>query len=418
MDTRRALTPRRPLALVTMSHAVQHFYSSGVTLTYPLVVSEFHVSIGTLGLVLTISGLLAGLLQGLAGLIRKTTARTLLSGQSVGLAATSLLGAAAPGFALFGAARILAACVYWPQHPIGSAYLTERYPGRRATVLSWHTTGGSIGTVVIPIAVAAVIHAFGWRWALVALAAPMALGGVVVATGLPREAEHPDAESTHGAGRAEGPPAPRLTVRDLLRSRTVLVVLAASTIAAAGRGLGTLSAYVPAYLQLHLRLSILTVGIVVTALVAASVVGPVMAGHVADRLGHLPVLLATYVAAAAALVAFPLVGGSLPALIPMAVVVGFLAYAESPLLQAVFSDAVEGANSRAAFGVFFAIAYGIGSLWFAVLGWVIDRFGYTAAFAAMGASFLVAGALLLMLRGEGGMAPATPAGEREAQEPR
>lgn len=41
--------------------------------------------------------------------------------------------------------------VSWPQHPVGSAYLSNRFPHRRATALSWHTAGGSLGTVAVPV---------------------------------------------------------------------------------------------------------------------------------------------------------------------------------------------------------------------------------------------------------------------------
>ncbi len=411
--------PRRdrwPVALVTMSHAVQHLYAVGIALTYPAIQTTFHVSTGTLGIVLTVSGVVGGVLQGAAGLIRRASTRALLAGQGVGLAVTSALGAVAGGFPLYGAARVLSAFVYWPQHPVGSAYLSERYPERRGAILSWHTAGGSIGSLAVPLLVGAITEQWGWRWALVALAVPMALGGVLVGARLPGD-RRPHGHgasgavptgptgagaasaSGHGAGAsprsAPGTPPPRVPLRRALRSREALVVLAASTIAAGGRGLGTLSAYVPIYLGHSRHLRPVLIGVVFTALTAASIVGPVVAGHLSDRLGRRRMLVATYALAAVAIAAFPLVGGGLGALVPMAAVVGFLAYAESPLLQAAFSDAVEGADHRAAFGAFFAIAYGVGSVWFAALGWVIDRFGFTWAFGVMAGSFVVAGLLLL-----------------------
>lgn len=398
---RTAAAVRRPgdrsaVAIMTTSHAVQHFYNAGLALVYPFVVVEFHISYAVLGLVLTVAGVLGGVLQGAAGLVRRTSARLILSAQNVGLALASLLGAVAPGFAVFAVARCAGAVVSWPQHPVGSAYLSERFPQRRGTVLSWHTVGGSIGTVTVPLLASVVIATAGWRWALVAIAVPMALGGLLVALRLPVESHRPP----DAAARPDGPQPARVGLRSVLTRRRVVLVLAASTIAAGGRGLGTLSTYVPAYLRSGLHLGPITVGLVFTVIVAASVIGPVLIGRLADRFGHTGVLVLTYLAGAVALVAFGSLGAHVAALIAVGIAVGALAYAESPLLQSVFAEVTQDGNSRSVFGAYFAISYGVGSLWLGVLGWVIDRAGFGAAFAVMAGSFVVAAALLPFARAD------------------
>lgn len=367
---------------MTIGHAVQHFYVAGLAVAYPFVVAALHVSYGELGVVLTAAGIIGGALQGATGLLRRTRARAILSAQNAGLTLATLLGAVAPGFGLFAGARVLGAAVSWPQHPVGSAYLSDRFPHRRATVLSWHTAGGSIGTVTVPLGVAAVIAAAGWRWALVALAGALGIGALLVALALPAEHRHPAVDAEDQS---------RVSLRALLRRREVRAVLVAATVAAGGRGLGTLSIYIPADLRTHLHLPALTVGAVFTVVMAASVLGPIVGGNLGDRFGRRRSLVVTYLAAAVALVAFGFLGSNLALLFPVGAVVGLLAYTESPLLQAVFSDMSEGANPRVAFGFYFAIAYGVGALWTAALGWIIDSFGFPVAFVTMAASFVVAG---------------------------
>jgi len=387
----------RALGVMTAGHALQHFYVAGLAVTYPYVVAQFHVSYALLGLVLTVAGLAGGLLQGAAGLLRRMSARSVLFTQNVGMAVAALLGALAPGFGFFGASRILGALVSWPQHPVGSAYLSERFPTRRATVLSWHTAGGSLGTVVVPLAATAVIVTAGWQWALVMLAGALALGAVLVGLALPSDGQHrPVDEDGAVPARSNDVSAtkPQATVWSLLRQRQVLAVLVASTVAAGGRGLGTLSAYLPAYLRSGLHLSTLSVGILFSVVMAASICGPLLAGSLADHFGRRSTLTITYLAGAAALAGFASVGRSLVGLGALGVAVGVLAYAESPLLQAVFSDLTDQSSSRSAFGAFFAIAYGVGSLWTAVLGWVISTAGFPAAFGVMAGSFLVAGVVV------------------------
>lgn len=386
---------RATLGVMTTSHAVQHIYVAGIALTYPFVVTQFHISYAALGVVLTVAGVVGGVLQGAAGLIRGASARALLAAQNVLLAVASLAGAVAPGFAAYGAARCFGSLVSWPQHPVGSAYLSERFPSRRGTVLSWHTSGGSLGTVVTPLAVAVMISAWGWRWALVVLAVPMAAGGVLVGLRLPEDRR---ARTHRGHGAEHDGTASWAQMAKVLARPVAALTLLASTISAAGRGLGVIAAYVPAYLKSGLHLGTFEVGAVYTVIMVGGVVGPVIAGHISDRVGRLPVLLVSYLGGAAALVVFPLVGGELAALVVMAALVGLLVYIESPLLQALFSDAVAGLEGRAAFGMFFAMAYGVGALWLAVIGYIIDQAGFQWAFFTMAASFVAAAGLVLPLR--------------------
>ena len=401
----RARQDRRALVVMTIAHGIQHFYVAGLAVTYPFVVAQFHVSYAVLGLWLSAAGLLGGLLQAAAGLLRRASARTVLTAQDLAMGGTALLGAAAPGFGAFGSARILGAAVSWPQHPVGSAYLSDRFPQRRATALSWHTAGGSLGTVAVPVLMSAAIATAGWRWALVALGVALCAGGLLVRAALPPERT--------GADQARERPTERAGLWQLLRRRQVAAVLAAGTIAAGGRGLGTLSTYIPAYLRSGLHLSTLTVGTLFTLIMAASIAGPVAGGLLADRFGRARTLTVTYIAAAIAVAAFGFAGRSLWVLALLGVCVGVLAYAESPLLQAVFADLTGDGAARTAFGAFFAISYGVGSLWVAVIGWIISTAGFPAAFAAMAASFAAAAVIIgLVVRDE----PSSPA-ESVAEDP-
>jgi MFS family permease len=173
-----------------------------------------------------------------------------------------------------------------------------------------------------------------------------------------------------------------------------MALLVASTIAAGGRGLGVLTTYVPAYLRSGLHLPTLTVGALFTAVVAASIAGPVVGGMLADRFGRVRTLVITYAAGAAALLAFGYTGRDIAMLAVLGVCVGVLAYTESPLLQAVFSDLTQQGSARSAFGAFFAISCGIGSLWTAVIGRVVTAAGFPVAFAVMAGSFVAAAAVV------------------------
>jgi MFS family permease len=78
--------------------------------------------------------------------------------------------------------------------------------------------------------------------------------------------------------------------------------------------------------------------------------------------------------------------------------VGLVVYSESPLLQAALADGAPPAERDAIFSLYFAVAFGIGALWAAGAGVLLDQFGYTPVFIVMAASYVVAGALSLGLR--------------------
>jgi len=217
------------------------------------------------------------------------------------------------------------------------------------------------------------------------------LAGFLIAGRL-REQEE---DSPHLSQQA--PPTSTTPLMKVLLRRTTVVILLTSTIAAGGRGLGVLNAYVPSYLSDGAGLGAISVGVVFSILLAGSIIGPLLEGHVADRLGAKPVILASYVLGAIAMVVFGLSGAYLGVLVVSGALMGLFAYAETPLLQALFADATQGADQRAAFGIFFAIAYGIGSVWTLVIGYVIDSAGFEASFLVMAGSFVAAGLVLLFL---------------------
>src|SRR5581483_11752868 len=92
-----------------------------------------------------------------------------------------------------------------------------------------------------------------------------------------------------GPGQADRQPAEHAGLRQLLRRQPAAAVLAAGTIAVGGRGLGTLSTYIPAYLRSGLRLPTLAVGtpFTLTVTYAAAVITVAAFGYAGRSLGVL-----------------------------------------------------------------------------------------------------------------------------------
>jgi MFS family permease len=396
----------RDLVVVGWSHAGQHAYIAGLGILVPFVVAAEHLSYAGLGVLLAVASALGSGLQLLAGVLRRASLRLLLTGQNLG-ATVGALVAAVGGFGGFAAGRLVQAVTGWPQHPAGSAYLARRHPNRRGSVLSWHVTAGNVGTLVAPLVISAVAASAGWRWAFVVLGGVLASTVVAVALWLPVGWRADDG----GEGRVSAAePSVRAAwreTRDLLRSRAVLAILLAGTIAAGGQGIGVLGVYAPAYLHSGLHLPALTVGAVLTVVYLGAVAGPVLMGEVGDRIGHRASLLANYLLGAAALVGFAVVGAGPVALAGVGLAVGVFSYSELSLRMTLFADHMPDEAARSGFGVFFTVSQTVGSVWVAVIGVLVSDVGFKAAFGAMAATFLVAGALVAL--GTAGGAPGAPA---------
>jgi FSR family fosmidomycin resistance protein-like MFS transporter len=381
---RLSAAERETVGLISLSHGLQHVYLGVLPFLYPFMVTDLHLSYTALGVLLGVAGVAGGVLQGAAGLYERVSPRLALSAQNVLIAATLAGIAVSSTFAALGASRLAGAIVDSPQHPVGNAVLARRFPGRCATVLSWHAIGANLGTLSVPLIAAALIAAAGWRLTALVFTAPIALGGLLLALRL--------REPRSGAG---GPRYEAGAARRAILSRGALTLIAVATVGAGAGGLGVLTAFLPTYLYTGLGLAPLTGGLVATVFVAGGIIGPICAGMVADRLGRRRLVFLIFVGGAVALACVRLAGAHVPALLVLSGIAGVLTYSTSPLLEALFSDAVRGASLQAAFGVYLAVSYGAGSLWVGGLGWVIDHFGVASMLTPIAASLAVAGLLVL-----------------------
>ena len=72
---------------------------------------------------------------------------------------------------------------------------------------------------------------------------------------------------------------------------------------------------------------------------------------------------------------FLLAGSSIVGLWVGIVLMGLFSFAESPQLQALLADIAPPATRDASYALYFTLAFGVGSLWVALYGVIIDRRG-------------------------------------------
>ncbi len=405
----------RDLTLVSAAHAVIHAVTVLMPLIYPFIQKEYNLSYTQIGLIVAIPNAVGGFLQIVFGLLSRYILRKVMLGVgSILVGVSTFFTGTITGYWSLMLWSLLSRIAGAPQHPVGSSYLSDRFGRKRhGYALAWHVAGGNIGTLAVPLIAGPLLGMWGWRPVLYLAALPGILIGIAILI------------LVHERGLLDRRVLQKKTIRQKgsrqlamglkvlvqpLQNRTLAIIMVVSIVAAGGRGLGNVTTYVPLYFQNVLHLNSSVISVLFTILLLGSVLGPLLGGRLSDMAGRRLMLLIFYGSSALTTLFFLVVASpGMPFwLIPLALILmGFAVYAESPLLQAYLADEASPAIRDTAFGLYFALAFGVGSVWSAILGWMIDHFGFDAAFLTMAFSYVVAGLVLLLIRKE------NPATERE-----
>ena len=381
------------LVLISGSHAVIHAYATLLPWVYPLALVDLRFSVTALGVMVGVSNLAGGFLQLGAGALTRTVRRHTLIGWGAVVLGLSGIGIAASAtfIQLFGA-NLIGRVATSTQHPLGNSLLADVYArAQRGMAIAGHVAGGNVGTVVLTPLAAFVVAAWGWRRAVLILTVPAVLSGIAILVSIVERAA-PSLQRSAAAEIAAG-------LRQVARSRNLILIFAASVIGAGGRGLGVVILVVPLYLR-HLRLQDPYATVLYTLLLLGSVAGPLALGRLSDRMGRRSALLIAYASSALSTLALLMAPVHGPWLGLVLVAMGLVVYAESPLLQAFLADETPAAERDALFSLYFAFAFGVGALWAAAVGGLLDRLGYGPIFALMAASYVAAGGFVWATKGE------------------
>ncbi len=390
------IRPMRTLWLLSTAHAVNHAQAALLPLVYLAIITEFGVSVAAIAFLAAAGNVASGLIQfTYAALTRFFSRRTILTVGGLLFGGGMAAQAVAPGFNEFATANILSRIGGSPQHPVGNGLLSEQFPrSRRGFAISAHIAGGNVGTVAVPLLGAWLIAGLGWRWTVVLFGVPAVLIALAIFA-LVRETG-----TDRAAARAYG--SIRSALKAVVRDRNSVLVFASAVIGGGGRGLGVLNIFVPLYLAVVIGLDTVTVALMYTVLVVGSVPAPVVAGWLSDRLGRRPLIIGAYAGGALSLLFFVAAGSNVTLLWVAILLMGLFNFVESPQLQALLSDITPSALRDASFSIYFTLAFGVGSLWVALYGAIIDALGETAGlpltFVLMALAFMLAALFVLPIR--------------------
>jgi MFS family permease len=385
---RDRIRPDLTLWLLSIAHAVNHAQAVLLPLVFLKIIDEFSVTASEVSYLAAAGAFASGAVQlSYAKLTRIVSRRKLLAAGGVLMGTGFAAQGVAPGFASFAAATIASKVGASPQHPVGNGLLAEQFPeDRRGFAISAHISGGNVGTVVVAVIGGLLISVVGWRGAVLVFGIPaviiaLAILVLVRETGVDRE-----------AAVAQG--SVRQAVSTILRDPDHRWTYLASVLGGGGRGLGVVNLFALLYLTSVIHVDDDMANLMYGFLIVLSVPMPLVAGWLSDRVGRRPIIIGVYLGGAAAFAVFMLVGSALVGLWLGILLMGLFSFAESPQLQALLADIAPPGIRDASFALYFTLAFGVGSLWVAVYGAIIDLLdepiGLPVVVWMMAASFVLA----------------------------
>jgi MFS family permease len=392
------IRPNLTLWLLAIAHAVNHAQAVVLPLIFLKIIDDFHVTIAAIAILSSAGAVASGLVQlSYASLTRLFSRRTLLGIGGLlfggGFAAQALMTT----FPAFAITNVLSRIGGSPQHPVGNGLLAEQFPTeRRGFAISAHISGGNVGTVVVAVIGVPLIAAFGWRGASIAFGVPAVVIAIAILWLVRETGTDRAAAVAHGTVRA--------AFRQIVGDRDIRWLYLTSVLGGGGRGLGVVNLFVLIYLTKVLGFSDSVSGLMYGALIVFSVPMPLVAGWLSDRIGRKPLIVGVYLGGAIGFIVFLLSGSNLVGLWAGIAIMGLFSFAESPQLQALLADIAAPSIRDAAFAAYFTLAFGVGSLWVALYGVIVDRVGVGLGvpidFGLMAATFVLAATATLPIRAD------------------
>lgn len=380
---------RRRLALVSLAHGVTHMRGAILPLLYPTLMRVMGFGYVELGLLLSITRLVSGALQGMWGTVaRYIPGKYLIGGDNVGVGLGMLVVGMAHTYPELVGGVTVGQIAASPQHPIGSAMIT-RWFGRKlhGTSLSIHWAGANLVAVMTPVIATALLVRFGWQATLFVFSIPAMLVGILILLTLPREMVSAKATPRTGLTWRHDFFAP-------LSDRRMRRLIIAASVTAGGKGIGVLQTYIPLFFHQQLRLGAWATGILFALFMMTSVIGPLIAGRLSDRFDRPKFLGLLFGGSCIAALLIALAAhGVIWVVLPILIVFGLLVYSCSPVEQAVVADMTSTELRASAYSLFFAITFIVGAVWPILLGAIVQYLGFSGLFSVLASSYLVAAVL-------------------------
>lgn len=373
----RNVSANRTLAIVTISHMMQHIFI-GTSVLYPLIRDELNLSYTEFGAAVALSSMVGGLFQLIPSIISRRIARHIILGVgnvllSIG---TFLTGLSRSVFDFLGA-RVVSNIGTAPTHPMGTAIISTKFEDKQiGWALGVHYGLAYIGNIVGPILMTFLAVAFNWRISLFVFAIPPLIVGLTMAWYLN--------ESKKITVNTEGSTL-KSDVIAILKTKGVLSILLAQVFIAGAIDIVMITTYTPMFLTDQLKLDDFGRSVFFTIELTGGVLGPLVLGRIGAKRGYMNTAIVSTVFAVTSVVLLSAYPSANMILAIHLFIVGFFCFSFTTLVQSHLVQVTQKSSRDLTVGIYFTILFSVVSLWTAVVGYIIDYFNsFIPAFAFMG----------------------------------
>ncbi|MCL0090145.1 MFS transporter [Dehalococcoidia bacterium] len=367
--------------LFVMAHFGHHLLTALPVPLLPLIRDEFALDYTQAGWVIAAFSLSYGIGQLPAGwLADRIGSRILITVGICGVAVAGLLVGLSQTYAMmmifFGLMGIMGGGYHPASPPLISASVEPKNRGR---ALGLHMIGGSSSFFLAPLIAAAIATTWGWRGSFIALAAPTIAFGAVFYVLLGRQMAGKKPGQAPAGGHDDAPPAPG-------RRRRLVSFIVLTTFTQAV--LFSVMSFIPLFLVDQFGVSRETAAALIAVIYSAGLWASPLGGHLSDRVGRVPVILAVCLLAGPAVYLLNLVpyGLGTGALL---LAIGMIIYVRMPVSEAYIVSQTSGHNRSTILGIYYFSSMEGGGLLTPVMGSLIDRLGFYPGFTIAGAAILV-----------------------------
>jgi FSR family fosmidomycin resistance protein-like MFS transporter len=357
------------LAAISFCHLLNDMMQSLLPALYPMLKSTYHMSFGQIGLLTFTFQFTASLLQPLVGAMSDRTPRpySLAAGMAFSLAGLLLL-AFAGNYPLLLVAAALIGTGSSVFHPESSRVARMAAGGRHGLAQSVFQVGGNLGTAAGPLLAAFIVLPNGQS--SVAWFSAVALLGMFVLFNVGHWYK------THGITRLKQ--AARSRAIGASRGRVVgAIAVLLALIFSKYFYLASITSYYTFYLIGHFEQSVRSAQLHLFLFLASAAVGGMVGGPIGDRIGSKKIIWVSILGVLPFTLLLP--HANLFWTSVLTVPIGLIIASAFPAIVVYAQDLLPGRTGTVA-GLFFGLAFGMGSVGAAVLGKLADSFGIDAVY--------------------------------------
>jgi FSR family fosmidomycin resistance protein-like MFS transporter len=370
----------RLLGFLALGHMVIDINQGSFPVILPFLKDALNLSYAATGMIVLAANITSSLIQPLFGYLADKTARRWLLPISVRFSAGGLgfLGLA-PSYGAVLALVVITGFGVAAYHPEGYRTATAVAGDRKATGVSIFSTGGNIGIALGPPLLTLLLTTFGLPGSLGMLVPGLLVAALLTAV-LPRLSAPAPAVARDRASAAGA--------QTMVGAMSLLVLVVAIR---SWTQLG-FTTFMPFYWKDVLHGDPRLVGTLLAVFLGAGVIGTLVAGPIADRVGVRRYVVSVFLLATPLAVGFLFVSGG-PLVFVLLALLGFV-LVSTFTVSVVLGQAYLPKHPGMASGLIVGFAIGAGGVGASALGWVADHWGLTAALGISAvmplAGFLVA----------------------------